>query len=149
MVAVFDICAFSFVFYASAGKHGNLTVSPSPIQRIVAGSITIVITAFLVGILRTGIWASPDALVIRNPLRTHRIRWDAIERIDPPANYGRMWKAGILVKTKDGATASASLFGKGPFNSNAFASDIVDKLRLDVGKYAGDDVGNGNPKAEN
>lgn len=145
MIAVFDLCAFSFLFSASVGTHGNLTVPPSPAQRIVAGSITIVITAFLIGFVRTGIWASPDALVIRNPLRTHRIKWDEIARIDPPAIYGKWWKAGILVTTKDGSTTSATLFGKGPFNSNTFASDVVGTLRADLGKYSrGDGPQSGN-----
>jgi hypothetical protein len=135
MWTLFDLLAAVFIFYASSGKHGQYTVAPSLLQRIVASTFCIITTVYIVRFLRTGIWVSSDTLLIRNPIRTYRLKWESIQSIDAPASYGKWRKPGLIVTSVDGMKVSVNLFAKGPFDSGKYVANIVNELQIDLERY--------------
>jgi hypothetical protein len=76
--------------------------------------------------------------LVRNILRTYRIAWTDIQRIDPPPPYGRFRNAGIVIDLNDGRRMYANLYSRGPISRNTFGDDVVGQLRELQTRYAGD-----------
>lgn len=97
-------------------------------SRIAYGLLAISALVLMVGILRMGIIADPNTLLVRNLVKRHALRWDEIESFRRPAPYGRYRRFGVQIVLRSGQVVYGSLYGAGPFNRPSFADDVIHKL---------------------
>ena len=67
-----------------------------------AGVLAMASGVLVVRILRMGLFATEDGLLIRNLTRSHHLRWAEIDRFERPAPFGAWRNTGLRVCLKDG-----------------------------------------------
>jgi len=101
-------------------------------EKIASGAAVLAFAVLGVRIARLGIFAGPDHLVVRDCFRTYQICWPEIARFEMPPRYGTWPKTGLRIHLTDGRLISATLYGRGRFDTGRAAGTVVrelDKLR--------------------
>jgi hypothetical protein len=128
----FTACVSVFLLIALSALTADLENPDKPAglgQQIAVTPLALLALWITVGVARQGIWTDNHGVKIRNVFRKYRLRWDEIERIEPPRPYGAPRNAGIGFRLHDGRRINAALYSAGPINRPTFADDVVDALR--------------------
>jgi Bacterial PH domain len=104
--------ALAIVFFVAAGRSDGFNTGP----LIGAGVIALLISVIFVRIAHLRVILEPDHLVLVNPLRTHRLRWADVDRIDTFVLAG--WK----VRVQAGGSTRVA-FGLSQYNKYRFGFD--------------------------
>jgi len=99
------------------------------LQRLSCTVGSLLLAAIVVRCVRLGVFVNSEAVEVRNVLTTQRALWGDIVSIAPPAEYGTVRKAGLLITTADGREISATAMGRGIFEGPAGADEVVGYLQ--------------------
>ena len=104
-------------------------VSTQGAEQIVLAGVVLACVLLGVRIVRLGIYAGPDQLVVRDYFRTYRVDWTAIAGFEPPPPYGALRKAGLRIRLADGRLISATLYAPNGLDTGHRATlDVIGQL---------------------
>lgn len=110
------------IFLAGAGSsttHGW--------EKVASAAGLLAFATLGVRIARTGIFAGPEQVIVRNYFRTYRVGWAEITGFDPPRYRGRR-QNGLGICLTDGAMIRATLYARGAADRGTAARTVIQEL---------------------